>query len=341
MMQSQPLVSIITPTYNHKKYIEDCIQSAIDQTYTHWEMIVVNDGSMDNTSDIVKIYAEKDSRIRLFEQKNIGIFRLSESYNFALSKANGKYIAVLEGDDVWYPNKLSRQIEALESDPETVLAWGAAHQANSDLSQIILLSPHSSDPMVAHFFNKPLGSMLNVLFYRNCIPALTMIIRKQTLLDIGGFKQGYGLPLVDLPTLQMLATCGFFYFDPEPLGSWRVYPEQTTKTYLVEIFKGFYQLAQDNYVLFSKNSALTFSVNQSQLKSHFNNTLVAVYSRVGRYRLLRGQYKAARKDYLTSLFHAGKGPVWRLRSVVGLAFSLLHINVEGLARMLGRPSYKS
>lgn len=339
-MQPRPLVSIITPTYNHEKYIKDCIQSAINQTYTNWEMIVVNDGSTDNTSAIVKTFAEKDSRIRVFDQENIGIFRLSESYNFALSKANGKYIAVLEGDDIWYPHKLSRQIEVLEPDPETILAWGAAHQANADLSKILLLSPQNSDPMVTHFDNKPLGSMLNVLFYRNCIPALTMLIRKQTLIDIGGFKQGYGLPLVDLPTLQTLTTRGFFHFDPEPLGSWRVYPEQTTKTYLVEIFKGFYKLAKENHALFSKNPALSFSVDDTQLKSHFNNTLIAVYSRVGRYRLLREQYKAARKDYLASIFHPGKGPIWRLRSFVGLAFSLLHINIEGLAKLLGRPSYK-
>jgi glycosyltransferase involved in cell wall biosynthesis len=338
-MSAKPLVSIITPTYNHEKFIADCIQSALNQTYTNWEMLVVNDGSTDRTSEIVKAFADKYPRIKLFEQENVGIFRLAETYNFALAESSGKYIAVLEGDDVWYPDKLVSQVEALETDPEVVLAWGAAHQANVDLTQILLVSPQAGDSKEKHFANKPLGSMLNVLFFRNCIPALSMLIRKQTLLDINGFKQGYGLPLVDLPTLQLLATKGYFHFDGKPLGSWRVYPNQTTKTYLVEIFKGFYQLAKDNYAAFSKNPELTFHVEEAELESHFNNTLLAIYSRVGRYKLLRKQYKSARKDYVTSIFHPGKGGLWRIRSMVGLIFSVLHINVEGLARMLGRPSY--
>jgi len=107
---SSPLVSIISPTYNHEKYIAECILSAQSQTYTYWEMLVVDDGSTDLTLSIARSFAEKDPRIRVFTQKNVGIFRLAETYNFALSQANGKYIAVLEGDDVWLPEKLALQV---------------------------------------------------------------------------------------------------------------------------------------------------------------------------------------------------------------------------------------
>jgi glycosyltransferase involved in cell wall biosynthesis len=304
-------------------------------------MLVINDGSSDHTSDIVKEFADSDERIILFNRANIGIFRLSETYNFALDKARGKYIAILEGDDIWYSDKLERQLNAMEANDEYILAWGAAHQANVDLSLRLSQSPQTSDPMFGSFNNRPLGSMLNVLFFRNCVPALTMLIRKQSLQEIGGFHQGYGLPLVDLPTLQLLATRGYFYFDPKPLGSWRVYPNQTTKTYLAEIFEGFYALAIKNYSEFSKNSSLNFQVRIDQLKSHFNNTLIMAYSRSGRYKLLKRQYKPARKDYMKSLTLPGKSYVWRLRSVVGLFLSLFHLDVEFLARILGRSSYKN
>ena len=70
----QPLVSIITPTYNHQNYISDCIKSAQKQTYNNWEMIVMDDGSTDETLSIAKSFAEKDDRIHVFTQKNIGIF---------------------------------------------------------------------------------------------------------------------------------------------------------------------------------------------------------------------------------------------------------------------------
>ena len=82
---SAPLVSIITPTYNHEKYIGDCIRSVQDQTYTNWEMIIVDDGSTDRTFTIAQTSADSHDRIKLCTQKNLGIFRLGETYNFALA----------------------------------------------------------------------------------------------------------------------------------------------------------------------------------------------------------------------------------------------------------------
>jgi len=99
----QPLVSVISPTYNHGRYITDCIESVQNQTYTNWEMIIVDDGSSDNTLETAKALAQQDNRIKVFTQENIGIFRLGETYNFALSKASGKYTAILECDDIWLP----------------------------------------------------------------------------------------------------------------------------------------------------------------------------------------------------------------------------------------------
>jgi len=92
-MITGPLVSIITPTYNHEKYIGDCIKSVQNQIYTNWEMIVISDGSTDETLLIAQSFAEKDSRIRIFSQSNVGIFRLAETYNFALKQTRGTYIA--------------------------------------------------------------------------------------------------------------------------------------------------------------------------------------------------------------------------------------------------------
>lgn len=117
MNHDQPLVSIISPTYNHEKFIADCIDSVLAQTYSNWEMIIIDDGSTDGTFRVATEYAQKDPRIKPFTQKNIGIFRLGESYNFALSQCQGKYIAILECDDVWLPEKLSLQTEVLEQHP--------------------------------------------------------------------------------------------------------------------------------------------------------------------------------------------------------------------------------
>ena len=102
------LVSIITPNYNSGRFIQDCIESVRAQIYTNWEMIIVDDCSRDNSKDIIKKLSERDERIHtVFLDKNIGA---AGARNIAIRKASGKYIAFLDADDLWSPDKLERQI---------------------------------------------------------------------------------------------------------------------------------------------------------------------------------------------------------------------------------------
>jgi len=101
-------VSIIMPSYNTAKYIAESIDSVINQTHTNWELIIVDDCSTDNTDEIIKPYLE-DSRIKyLKNEKNSGA---AVSRNYALREAKGKWIAFLDSDDIWYPEKLEKQID--------------------------------------------------------------------------------------------------------------------------------------------------------------------------------------------------------------------------------------
>lgn len=107
-MKKDNLVSIIMPLYNKGKYIEDTLRSVIEQTYTEWELIVIDDASTDKGSEIVRQYSKKDSRIKYYRnQYNIGA---AESRNYAIRKANGTYIAFLDADDLWKKEKLEKQI---------------------------------------------------------------------------------------------------------------------------------------------------------------------------------------------------------------------------------------
>lgn len=107
------LVSIITPLYNSEKYIEETIQSVINQTYNNWEMIIVDDCSKDNGIKIVERYQKLDKRIKLYKnEKNLGG---AGTRNIAIEKAKGKYIAFLDSDDLWKKNKLERQISFMEN----------------------------------------------------------------------------------------------------------------------------------------------------------------------------------------------------------------------------------
>jgi glycosyltransferase involved in cell wall biosynthesis len=336
---STPLVSIITPTYNHENFIADCIQSAINQTYTNWEMIVVDDGSTDNTLSIAKSIAKNDPRIHVFTQNNVGIFRLSETYNFALKEAKGKYVAVLEGDDVWLPEKLKLQVDKMEVDDSIVLSFGQAFSSTTDLKSNYSLTDFSERPLDI-LQNNPVGSATKTLLFSNFIVALTVLIRKTELERIGGFKQSHNLPLVDLTTWTELSLCGKFSCINQPLGKWRFYPNQITKTYTAEISEGFYQFALD---FFSRESDFfrQSNITKKIINSHFHKQLVEAHSRSGRYKLIRKDFKGARKNYLKSIFCYGfHSPIWKIRSTVGLVFSFFHADIEQFAKKLGRVSYK-
>ena len=340
MNTQQPLVSIISPAYNHEKFIADCIESVLAQTWSNWEMIIIDDGSTDSTYAIACKYSAQDSRIKAFTQKNIGIFRLGESYNFALSHCNGNYVAVLECDDVWFPEKLEIQVEDLERKPQCVLSWGQAYLSSIDLSYNYYLAPRN-DKDADLFYNKPVGIFLKKFIYSTLIPALTIVIRRETLLQTGGFIQGFNLPLVDIPTTLELLMRGEFTYIDKPLGRWRIYPNQVTKTYTGQMTTSYYALIQSFMQRFPeafKEHGLTKAV----IDDHFRNRLVISYSRSGRYKLIRKDFRGARKDYIHSITHYGfKQPVWKLRSVVGLFFSFFRMDIEWLAKLIGNESYKT
>lgn len=109
---SAPLVSVIIPAYKAEKFIEETIQSVLNQTYDCWECLVVDDGSPDNTAAVIKLMAQKDNRIKYFYKPNGG---LSSARNFGLSKASGDFIQFLDADDVLFPEKLSLMVSQYEA----------------------------------------------------------------------------------------------------------------------------------------------------------------------------------------------------------------------------------
>lgn len=109
-MQIESLVSIITPCYNAERYIAETIESVLNQTYTNWEMIIVDDCSTDKSAEVIKKYIQIDRRIKYFKtDAPSGSPTLPR--NIALSKAKGRYIAFLDADDLFLPTKLQNQLK--------------------------------------------------------------------------------------------------------------------------------------------------------------------------------------------------------------------------------------
>ncbi|MDF2068167.1 glycosyltransferase family 2 protein [Bacillus sp. Cr_A10] len=105
------LVSIVMPVYNASEFISDAILSVINQTYENWELIVVNDCSRDNSLEIINEFTRKDSRIKLIDLKiNSGVYY---ARNCGIQKAEGKYLAFLDSDDMWDKSKLTKQVNLM------------------------------------------------------------------------------------------------------------------------------------------------------------------------------------------------------------------------------------
>lgn len=116
--QKQPLISIIIPVYNVEKYLPECLDSLLAQTYPNFELICVNDGSPDGSQNILEQYARKDSRVRVFCRENGGV---SSARNFGLEQAWGEYIGFVDPDDLVKPDYLERMYQvAAEGNPLVV-----------------------------------------------------------------------------------------------------------------------------------------------------------------------------------------------------------------------------
>jgi glycosyltransferase involved in cell wall biosynthesis len=137
--QSCPMFSIIMPVWNRQEYISDAIQSVLNQTYSNWELIIVDDGSTDDSIEIVKKYLH-DSRIQLITQSHQGA---AAARNLALSKAKGEWIAYLDSDNCWYPYLLAQLVNAQHANTEAEVFYFAACWEDFSATQKKLFLPEN------------------------------------------------------------------------------------------------------------------------------------------------------------------------------------------------------
>ncbi|HUQ46132.1 MAG TPA: glycosyltransferase family 2 protein [Gemmatimonadaceae bacterium] len=215
---SPPLVSIISPVYNQERYVAECIESVRAQTYQHWEQIFVDDGSSDGTRAVIE--AQEDPRIRLVTLPHRGLGALAESYNAALAVAHGSLVGILEGDDAWPAHKLERQVPLFD-DARTLLSWGRGVLIDSNSRRTRVMSTMRGGTPTVLMDNADAFHRLTLENF--FIPSVSVMVRRQALDTIGGFRQTGSSLFVDLPTwLWLTATHdGHVTYLDEELGIYR------------------------------------------------------------------------------------------------------------------------
>ena len=208
-----PKISVIIPTYNREDYISETIQSVLNQTYKDFEIIVIDDGSTDNTKKRLEPYL---SKIKLIEQRN---HERAVSRNKGVKNSSGEYIAFLDSDDLWAKDKLEKQVEVLDNKRDTILVYGQCLRVN-EKSKKIKTAKRQTKGYSGFVFEK--------LLFRNFIISPTPLIRRQDFEKTSGFETKY-IPYEDWEYWIRFSLLGKFHFLQDPLAYYRIHPQQSVK----------------------------------------------------------------------------------------------------------------
>lgn len=225
MKNENPLVSVVIPCYNHERFIQDCIQSVIEQTYENIELIIIDDGSNDNSvikiQEMVESCKQRFTRFEFRSRSNIG---LSATLNETLEWCNGEYYSAIASDDQMLKDKTTIQVRFLEENKEFLAAFGGVQLIDEN--------------------NKVLGSLLrenmsysfkNIIMHKHDLPAPTQMIRMSAIKGVGGYNTD--LLIEDWYILLKLSLEGDIYYMKEILCLYRKHNNNISKD-LLKIHQG-------------------------------------------------------------------------------------------------------
>jgi len=202
--------------YNGDEFLREAIDSIYAQTYSDWEIIFWDNVSTDNSSNIAKSY---DNRLK-YHCSNATTL-LGEARNLAINKANGEYIAFLDCDDLWLPEKLEKQMELIKAWPELGLVY-------SNCIKLFWPSNKLEDKFLTLKNGPYRGNVLQYLFLENFIPMLTVVVKKSILLEAGGFYEKLNVG-TDYDLWFRIAQNYSVDYVQTPLAKYRIHDNSVTQ----------------------------------------------------------------------------------------------------------------
>lgn len=213
----QPLVSVVIPVYNSAKYITETILSVLRQTYKNVEILAIDDASTDNSVEVIKSLAEKNSNLRLFHSPGAG--RPSVPRNIGINNARGEFIAFLDSDDIWQDNKLAVQVDFLRQHPQIPLVYTASKTFGS----VSIFSPFYE---VLPLPSKAFITRKEFIERGNSITCSSVLTRRELLLKENGFDEDPEMRVEDYDLWIRLSSCGDFGFIPAITVHYRIHENQ-------------------------------------------------------------------------------------------------------------------
>lgn len=331
-------MSVITPTYRHELFIGSAIASVQAQSYRDWEQIVIDDGSDDGTVTAARAVA--DERTHVVTQEHRGLDRLAETYNAALATSHSELVAILEGDDLWPPDKLAAQV-ACFADPDVVLAYGLTEVAAPDGRPIGFRIP---TPAHRRLFgkdalcNRPVGSATKAMLHSAGLTftfPCSVVVRRRAIEAIGGFQQVPGLPVTDYPTFLRLSLTGPYAFVDRVMGIWRRHPASSTWLQRRVLDRAVANFARS----FAHEEGPAHGFTAKEIARIVRSWEGWIEFLDGRQMLVEGHWAESRAP-LAAAIRRGTLTL-RLAGLAGYGASFLHRDLEGLIRLSGRLDVRS
>ena len=222
-MTNNPLISVVTASYNYANLIPETIQSVLDQTYSNWELIIVDDGSKDNSVEVIKEFCAKDSRVHLYQHEGGANKGLAETVKLGIQKASGEWIAFLESDDIFEPNCLEEKVKVLNKNSKAGFIFSDLTTFGDEGKQAEKGKWHNK----IRKYLKKRSRVTNFsydLINRNSIMTFSIVMVKKELLKDCDFNSPVKTYLDYWLWIQIARKTKFYYLDM-PLTRWRVHAD--------------------------------------------------------------------------------------------------------------------
>lgn len=266
-------ISIIMPAFNAQDFLEESIESVMAQTYANWELIIIDDGSTDKTRKIVEAFCEKDDRIQYIFQAN---GKQGKARNTGITNAKGNYIAFLDADDIWLPDKLEKQVNLLiKSGSDLVFSDISIIDENGNVTK-------TSNGVSDEQFNGEKG--IRSFLKSNKIPIVTVLARKEAIKKAGCFDESNQIQYGEdyFLWLRMLLKGFTFISTSKILAKYRKHPHQSianTPSKSLQIIEKMHQLVVPENLKKDKAQAMNtwihryLSVKKDITKKQIQNTI--------------------------------------------------------------------
>lgn len=231
----RPLISVVMPAYNAGRFIQHSIESVLNQTYSNWELIIIDDGSIDDTRDKIEKFLKTDSRVSYYYQEN---GKAGKARNLGVKHSKGGLIAFLDSDDLWLPDKLHICVEDFLTNEQDLLYTNSYVFEKEDSLDRISELPHMH--VASASFSGESG--LRTFLYKNLIPTLTVLVTKEAFETVKGFPEGIKIAEDYRLWLKMLAEGYVLRGISTPLSLYRVHDQSTTGNDKISLFETIHML---------------------------------------------------------------------------------------------------